>query len=208
VRATDGEEVLSFAALAEELAGSDEVVEASYYHVAPQTYALADTEARRTVPPDEYRNYPAYAYATQVAVVEVEEATGAVRVLKIIAAHDCGRAINPMVIEGQIEGSCAQGMGYALSESYPLDEGRPRARSYRQLGVPTIQSAPEVDVILIEDPEPFGPFGAKGVSEVATVPATPAILNAIHDAVGARVRELPATPERVRAAMAKAGAWR
>ena len=80
---------------------------------------LADKEAKRTVPADEYRNYPAYAYTTQVAVVEVDAKTGKVNVLKIIAAHDCGRAINPQKIEGQIEGSCLQGQGYALSESYP-----------------------------------------------------------------------------------------
>ena len=155
------------------------------------------------MPPDEYRNYPAYAYTTQVAVVEVDEKTGNVKVLRVIAAHDCGRAINPQKIEGQIEGSCVMGQGYALSEAYVLTEGRPQTRTYRGLGVPTILEAPEVRCLLIEDPEPGGPFGAKGIAEVATVPITPAILNAICDAVGVRLTSLPATPERVLAAMAE-----
>ncbi len=103
--------VMTLAELADE-AGSLEV---SHYYVAPKTYAFADKEARRTVPVEEYRNYPAYAYTTQVAIVEVDESTGRVKVLKVIAAHDCGKAINPQKIEGQIEGSCLQGQGYALS---------------------------------------------------------------------------------------------
>jgi CO/xanthine dehydrogenase Mo-binding subunit len=188
--------------LAEYLASIGGQLEVSYTYVAPKTYALADKEARRTVPPEDYRNYPAYAYTTQVAIVEVDVTNGAVAVLKVIAAHDCGRAINPQKIEGQIEGSCLMGQGYALSEAYVLSEGRPQTRTFRQLGVPTFLDAPTVRCLLIEDPEPDGPFGAKGVSEVATVPVTPAILNAIHDAVGVRIRTLPATPGRVLEALA------
>ena len=172
-----------------------ERIQVEYTYVAPKTYALADAEARRTVPPEEYRNYPAYAYTTQVAIVEVEPPTGQVKVLKVIAVHDCGRAINPLVIEGQIEGSCLQGIGYALSEGYYLREGRPVTRTYRQLGVPAVMDAPPVETILIEDPEPGGPFGAKGISEVATVPITPAVLNAIFDASGIRVYCLPVRPQ-------------
>ena len=201
IRDDSGRALLTLEGLAEHLARLGEELEVTYYHVAPTTYALADEEARRSVPPEEYRNYPAYAYATQAAVVEVEEATGKVRVLKIIAAHDCGRAINPQKIEGQIEGSCLQGLGYALSEAYLLERGRPVTRTYRQLGVPSILATPEIEVILIEDPEPSGPFGAKGISEVATVPVTPAILNAIFDAAGVRVTRLPADPTQIREGM-------
>lgn len=193
-----GQALLTLEGLAERLADLGEELEVTYYHVAPRTYALADAEARRSVPPEEYRNYPAYAYATQAAIVEVEEATGKARVLKIVAAHDCGRAINPQKIEGQIEGSCLQGLGYALSEAYRLENGRPVTSTYRQLGVPSILATPEIEVILIEDPEPSGPFGAKGISEVATVPVTPAILNAIFDATGVRVTRLPADPTQIR----------
>ncbi|MFZ5634773.1 MAG: molybdopterin-dependent oxidoreductase [Bacillota bacterium] len=178
-----------------------DAVEVSYYYVAPKTYALADREARNTVPPEDYRNYPAYAYTTQVAVVEVDETDGRVKVLKVIAVHDCGRAINPQKIEGQIEGSCSMGMGYALSEAYILDRGMPVTRTYRQLGVSTSLETPEIKCILVEDPEPNGPFGAKGISEVATVPITPAILNAIYDATGVRIHSLPATPDKVLAGL-------
>jgi CO/xanthine dehydrogenase Mo-binding subunit len=186
-----------------QLAALSGAVEVSYYYVAPKTYALADKEAQRTVPPDEYRNYPSYAYSTQVAIVEVDVTTGRVKVLKIIAAHDCGRAINPLKVEGQIEGSCLQGQGYALSESYPLQNGMPVARVYKQLGVPTILDAPQIQTIIVEDPEPCGPFGAKGVSEVATVPVTPAILNAIADAIGTRFYRLPVTPDKVLESLGK-----
>lgn len=192
-----GGRVISLADLGRKLSECGEELEVSHYYVTPKTYALADKEARLTVPPGEYRNYPAYAYTTQAVVVEVDEAGGQVKVLKIIAAHDCGRAINPQKIEGQIEGSCSMGMGYALSEEYALKEGIPVTRSYGQLKVPTIMETPEIECILIEDPEPDGPFGAKGISEVATVPVTPAILNAIYDAVGVRIRSLPATPEKI-----------
>ena len=192
-----GESVISLADLGSRLHDSGEKLEVKYYYVAPKTYALADKEAKRTVPADEYRNYPAYAYTTQAAIVEVDPKTGKVNVLKIIAAHDCGRAINPQKIEGQIEGSCLQGQGYALSESYILDKGKPVTRTFGQLKVPTIMDAPEIQSLVIEDPEPHGPFGAKGISEVATVPVTPAILNAIYDAIGVRIHTLPATPERI-----------
>ncbi len=175
----------------------DETIQVEYTHIGTQTYALGDKEARRTVPQKDYRNYQAYAYATQVAIVEVDPKTGKVKVLKVIAAHDCGRVINPLVAEGQIEGSCLMGIGYALSEGYFLREGRPLTRTYKELGVPTFLETPQIKVILIEDPEPSGPFGAKGIAEVATVPMTPAVLNAICDATGVRFYNLPVRPEHI-----------
>ena len=174
-----------------------ETIQVEYTHISVQTYALGDKEAHRTVPKEDYRSYPAYAYTTQVAIVEVDPKTGKVKVLKVIAVHDCGRVINPLVVEGQIEGSCLMGIGYALSEGYFLREGRSLTRTYKELGVPTFMEAPQIQVILIEDPEPSGPFGAKGMSEVATVPMTPAVLNAICDATGVRFYSLPVRPEHV-----------
>ena len=204
VRDAAGGTVLTLAELVSAATRSGGPLESSFRYVAPRTYALADEEARRTVPPEEYRNYPAYAYATQVAIVEVDPAEGSVRVLRMIAAHDCGRAINPRKIEGQLEGSCLMGIGYALSEEYPLEQGRPLVRRYGKLGVPTMVDAPEVRCLLVEDPEPEGPFGAKGVSEVATVPATPAVLNAIRDAVDIRVTRLPVRRAEIKAALSAA----
>ena len=179
-------------------------VQAEAEYIAPRTWPLSDQEARRTVPRAEYRNYPTYAYATQVAIVGVDEATGKVDLLRVIAAHDVGVAVNPQQIRGQLIGSISMGQGYALSETYPSVEGRPpwRRLDYRRLGVPTSLNATSVRVEIVEDPFPEGPFGAKGISEIATVPSTPAILNAIFDATGVRLHEMPVDPKRLREAMA------
>lgn len=193
-----GNIIVSLKTLASEAAKANQKITAECFYVAPKTYALADKEARKTVSPEEYRNYPAYAYTTQVAIVEVDENTGKVKVLKVIAAHDVGRAINPIKIEGQIEGSCSMGQGYALSEQYVVEEGRHKTNTYNKLGIPKIEDIPEYEILIIEDPEPNGPYGAKGISEVATVPVTPAILNAIYNATGKRIYNLPATPEKIK----------
>jgi CO/xanthine dehydrogenase Mo-binding subunit/aerobic-type carbon monoxide dehydrogenase small subunit (CoxS/CutS family) len=171
---------------------------------APQTWPLSDQEARRTVPKEKYRNYPTYAYATQVAIVGVDEETGRVDLLRVIAAHDVGVAVNPQQIRGQLIGSVSMGQGYALSENYPSVNGRPpwRRIDYRRLGVPTSLNAASVRVEIVEDPFPEGPYGAKGISEIATVPSTPAILNAIHNATGVRIYEMPVDPDRLKEQMA------
>jgi CO/xanthine dehydrogenase Mo-binding subunit/aerobic-type carbon monoxide dehydrogenase small subunit (CoxS/CutS family) len=195
------EHLLSFEDLQKRVRERGEEVVAECIYVAPKTLALADVEGRNSVSPEEYRNYPAYAYTTQVAAVEVDPDTGEVRMLRVLAAHDVGRAINPQKIEGQIEGSCHMAQGYALSEAYPMERGIPTVRTYRDLRVPTIMDAPPVRTLIIEKPDSTGPFGAKGISEVATVPLTPAILNAIFDAVGVRIHSLPATPARIKAAL-------
>ncbi len=180
---------------------SQEPLSASYTYVAPKTFALYDVEGRASVSPYEYHNYPAYAYAAQSAILEVDTDTGKVRVLEVVCAHDLGRVINPHVVEGQLEGSCSMGIGYALSEEMPVTQGRPAVKYYGQLGLPTIDETPYYDILLLEDPDPTGPFGAKGVSEVATVPMTPAVINAIANACGIRLRSLPARPQDVLAAL-------
>jgi len=186
--------------LADELDQRGDKATCSYVHVAPKTFALADHEGRKTVSAEDYRNYPAYAYITQACAVEVNPESGKVRVLKVWAAHDVGRAINPQKIEGQVEGSCMMAIGYALTEDYPMENGRPKFTNFGDLGVPTIHDMTPVRTLIIEKPDPNGPFGAKGISEVATVPLTPAVCNAIYDAIGVRVYTLPATPARILAA--------
>lgn len=163
------------------------------YFVTPPCFPIGDFEAAEKLGA-KYRNFPAYAYATQAAIVEVDKATGQVKVLKVIAAHDVGRAINPQIIEGQLEGSCHQGQGYALSEGHPAVKGYLTKTTYRELGVPRAEDTPRYDLTVIEDPEPLGPYGAKGISEIATVPITPAILNAISRAIGVRINKVPAYP--------------
>ncbi len=137
--------------------------------------------------------YATYAFASQIALVEVDVRTGQVYVREIIAAHDVGRAIHPQNVEGQIEGGVAMGLGFALMEEYIPGE----TVSMAQYHIPTSEDIPEIIPIIVEKEEPSGPFGAKGVGEPALIPTAPAIVNAIADALGGRVYTLPAKPERV-----------
>lgn len=141
--------------------------------------------------------YSTFIYATQAAEVEVDTQTGEVKVLRIVAAHDVGRAINPQMVEAQIEGACAQGMGYALYEEMIIREGRTLTPSLAEYLLPTSLDMPPVVPIIVEDPDPTGPFGAKGVGEGAIIPTAPAIVNAIYDAVGVRVSQLPVKPQEI-----------
>ena len=160
----------------------------------PQTTFL-DPETGRGTP------YEAYVFATQIAEVEVDTETGEVEVLKIAAAHDCGTAINPLLVEGQIEGGVAMGLGFGLMEEMILEEGRVKNPQFTDYILPTALDMPEVEVSIVEDPISTGPFGAKGVGEPSLIPTAPAIINAIHDAVGVRLRDLPATPSKILAAL-------
>ncbi len=141
--------------------------------------------------------FEAYVYAAQVAKVEVDTETGEVEVLKIYAAHDCGNAINPRMVEGQIIGGVSMGVGYALTEEVVLKDGWVQNPQLRDYIIPTAMDMPEVETAIIQDPEPTGPFGAKGIGEPSLLPTAPAIINAIYDAVGVRIKELPATPEKI-----------
>ena len=141
--------------------------------------------------------YATYGFAAQMAEVEVDMDLGTVRVVRIIAAHDVGKAINPTQVEGQVEGGVAQGLGMALMEEYVPG----RSENLHDYLIPTIGDIPVIETIQIEDPEPLGPYGAKGIGEPALIPTAPAIFGAIHHATGVRVRVAPATPDRLRAAI-------
>lgn len=141
--------------------------------------------------------YAVYGYGAQLAEVEVDLSLGTTKVRHIVAAHDVGRAINPMLAEGQIEGGIAQGLGLALMEEY-LPGQTENLHNYL---IPTIGDMPPVTSILIEKPDPEGPMGAKGLGEHVLIPTAPAILNAIRHATGARLTKVPALPHRVLAAM-------
>jgi CO/xanthine dehydrogenase Mo-binding subunit len=141
--------------------------------------------------------YQTFGWATQLAEVEVDTETGFVQVTRLVSATDAGRAINPKGVEGQVQGGAVMGLGYALYEQHIVDQGRPKTASLAFYLVPTPLDVPEIECLIVEVPDPAGPYGAKGVSEPATIPTTPAILNAIYDAVGVRVKETPATPERI-----------
>jgi aldehyde oxidoreductase len=141
--------------------------------------------------------YAVYGFGAHMAEIEVDVELGTVRVLKVTAAHDVGRAINPTLVEGQIEGGVAQGLGMALMEEFFPGRGE----NLHDYLIPSAGDVPPIESILIEDPSSIGPFGAKGIGEQAIVPTAPAILNAIHDAVGVRVHKIPATPDRLRTAI-------
>jgi 4-hydroxybenzoyl-CoA reductase subunit alpha len=144
---------------------------------------------------------PAYSYSAQVAEVTVDEDTGEVTVHKVWAAHDCGRALNPVSVEGQVIGSVWMGMGQALTEEMVWKNGmlmNPGLLEYRS---PSSVESPEVEAIIVESIDPEGPFGAKESSEGSLAATIPAISNAIYDAVGVRLHECPFTPERVLAAL-------
>jgi len=141
--------------------------------------------------------YATYAFGAQLAEAEVDLELGTTRLLRITAAHDVGRAINPTQVEGQIHGGIAQGIGLALMEEY-LDGKTENLHDYL---IPTFGDVPAIDVILVEDREPLGPHGAKGVGEPALIPTAPAIYGAIRHATGVMLRRGPATPDRVRAAL-------
>jgi aldehyde oxidoreductase len=141
--------------------------------------------------------YATYAFAAQLAVVEIDVELGTTKVLRIVAAHDVGRAINPLQVEGQIEGGIAQGLGLALMEEYLPG----RTENLHDYLIPTAGDMPRIETILIEDAEPLGPFGAKGVGEPGLVPTAPAILGAIDHATGVRMLQVPVLPHRLRAAI-------
>jgi aldehyde oxidoreductase len=145
--------------------------------------------------------YAVFGFGAHMAEIEVDIALGTVRVLKVIAAHDVGRAINPTLIEGQIEGGVAQGLGMALMEEFFPGKGE----NLHDYLIPSAGDIPPIESILIESPSSIGPFGAKGIGEQAVIPTAPAILNAIHDAIGVRIHKIPATPDRVRAAILAKG---
>ncbi|MBV8394441.1 MAG: molybdopterin-dependent oxidoreductase [Alphaproteobacteria bacterium] len=141
--------------------------------------------------------YATYGFAAQIATVEVDVELGTVKVLRMVAAHDVGKAINPTLVEGQIQGGIAQGLGLALMEEYLPG----RTENLHDYLIPTVGDMPEIECLLIEDREPLGPSGAKGIGEPALVPTAPAILGAIHDATGVRMRQVPVLPHRLRAAI-------
>jgi len=141
--------------------------------------------------------YAVYGYGAQIAELEVDLKLGTVKLVKITAAHDVGRAINPVMVEGQIEGGIAQGIGMALMEEYIPG----RTENLHDYLIPTIGDVPPIESILVEVPDSEGPFGAKGLGEHVLIPTAPAILNAIRHATGVLVTKVPATPSRILAAI-------
>ncbi|MGE0267409.1 MAG: xanthine dehydrogenase family protein molybdopterin-binding subunit [Candidatus Omnitrophota bacterium] len=139
-----------------------------------------------------------YGFEAQIAEVEVNKETGEVTILKMYDAHDIGKAINPQSVEGQIEGSLAMGIGYTFLENLHFDKkGRPANGNFANYRLPRTMGMPPMESILVETNDPEGPFGAKGMGEASLLPTSAAIANAIEDAIGVRIKELPITPDKI-----------
>ncbi|HEU5430433.1 MAG TPA: molybdopterin cofactor-binding domain-containing protein, partial [Thermomicrobiales bacterium] len=175
----------------------DERVEATFQFRPPATTMLAEDDGSG-IP-----NY-CYGYAAQAVEVEVDLRTGQVRIVKIVSAHDVGRAINRQQVEGQIEGCLAQAIGYALLEDFRVRDGQVLTAHLSTYLLPTaLDVPPEIIPVVLELADPHGPFGARGVAELPLVPFLGAVADAIHDATGVWLTDQPFTPERVLAALTR-----
>jgi CO/xanthine dehydrogenase Mo-binding subunit len=197
---------LSLADLASRLAARGQQIQAKYTYEPPKTHPVPERAASDPADPSENRLHFSYCFGAQAAVVEVDERDGSVKVLKLIAAHDLGRIVNPIGAEGQVEGGAMMGLGYALSEEFRCREGKIETDNLARLRLPKITELPDLTTILIEDVDPNGPYGAKGMSELPVSPTAPAVCSAIYDAVGVRLTALPATKEKVKALLDGRGA--
>jgi CO/xanthine dehydrogenase Mo-binding subunit len=148
------------------------------------------------------RLHAAYCFGAQAVSLEVEPSSGRVNVLRVIAASDVGRAVNPAAVEGQMEGGVVMGLGYALSEEFRLEQGRIVTDTLARLGLWRAAQVPPIECLIVENPHEEGPFGAKGMSELPVSMAAPAVVSALHDALGVWLTRIPATPERILAALA------
>lgn len=164
------------------------VVGSGYFN--PNTTGL-DADTMQGIP------FSTYAFATHFIEVEVDIYTGEIKVLKVIAAHDVGKAINRKMVEGQIEGGCLMGMGLAIVENLQVENAKMKTLNFSNYLIYTAKDIPEIYPIIVESEEKTGPFGAKGVGEPALIPVAPAILNAVRNATGVRFTEIPLTLERV-----------
>ncbi len=190
VKAEDGEALIELGKVIRKLHFSkkfETVITENYYEPSSE---MQNREFKGNVS-------PTYAFGTHVVEVEVDTETGVVRPLKVTTAHDAGRVLNRLGIEGQVEGGVAMGLGYGLTEDLQVVEGRVQNPDFRDYKLITAPEMPEVEMHFIETNAPEGPFGAKGIGEAPAICVAPALANAVYDATGIRFRRLPLTPERV-----------
>jgi putative selenate reductase molybdopterin-binding subunit len=176
---------------------------------AVYTTASYDSPSEVPDPVTGYGNWSAaYAFGAKLAVVEVDTETGAIEVKKIVCANDVGTVVNPAGAMGQIEGGALMGVGYALTEDFQVEGGQPVNPNWLDYKLPTTQDVPDLETVLIETENPTGPYGAKGLGEMAQLGTSAAIANAVYDAVGVRITDLPITPEKILAGLKEKEAGR
>lgn len=179
---------ISYKKLAEIYIG-DDIIEAKGEFTAQTTEM--DPETGQGAP------YWPYTFNACAVEVEVDTLTGIVSILRATFAQDAGRAVNPKLVEGQMDGGFAMALGYALFEDLNLENGKMKNNKFSKYLIPTAMDMIDVENIIVEDPEITAPYGAKGIGEPVMIPIAPAILNAIYNATGVRITELPATPEKL-----------
>lgn len=182
-----GEKALSWAEIAAEIKALGRQPHVLYEYEAPRTQPLGSGGDMHF----------AYSFAAQAAEVEVNTLTGQVRVLRVIAANDVGTAINPLGLQGQVEGGIMMGLGNCLTEEFIVEEGQVITDRLARYRIPGIQLTPEITSLIVEHPVAEGPYGAKGVGEIVSIPTSPAITNAIYNAVGVRIDRLPVDQEKI-----------
>lgn len=198
----DGDICILLSEIYEKAAEKGIKIESYHYYNPPETFPLRESADHEPgVDLNKYDIHYSYCFGAQAAVVEVDESTGEVTVLKMIAAQDAGNSIFKQSVHGQIEGAVMMGAGYALQEEFLQDEGRIITGNLLKIKVPFIRHSFDIETLVIEKPQLSGPFGAKGMGEVPINPTAPAIINAIYDAVGVRINSLPATKDKVLAAL-------
>ncbi len=176
---------MSYAEVAKEMKSMGQHPRAMYEYEAPKTQPLGTGGDMHF----------AFSYGVQAAEVEVNKLTGEVRVLRVISANDVGMAVNPLGLQGQVEGGVMMGLGNALTEEFIVKDGYVVTDQLARYRIPGIMLTPEITSIIVEHPVEAGPYGAKGVGEICSIPTTPAITNAIYNAVGVRVDKLPVDQE-------------
>lgn len=141
--------------------------------------------------------YWPYTFGAQRVTVDVDDETGKVDIVEIVALNDAGKIVNPVLAEGQVMGGCAMGIGYGIMEEVSLSKGSIKNRNFSDYIIPTSKDIPPIHAFFVEDLEETGPYGAKGLGEPVMIPTAPAIINAIYDAIGVRIYDLPATCDKV-----------
>jgi len=178
---------MTYAEVAKEMKSLGQRPRALYEYEAPKTQPLGTGGDMHF----------AFSFGVQAAEVEVNKLTGEVRVLKVISANDVGMAVNPLGLQGQVEGGVMMGLGNCLTEEFIMDNGYVVTDHLARYRIPGIMLTPEITSIIVEHPTAEGPYGAKGVGEICSIPTTPAITNAIYNAVGVRIDKLPVDQEMI-----------
>jgi xanthine dehydrogenase molybdenum-binding subunit len=180
-----GDQEVRLGKVVEYMRSENLVPKTSYEYWAPKTKPLGEGGDMHF----------AFSFAAQAAEIEINTETGEVRVLRVIAANDVGKAINPLGLQGQVEGGIIMGVGHALTENFIVEDGIPFTDRMARYRVPNITQTPQIISMVVEHPTAHGPHGAKGVGEIVSIPTIPAITNAIFNAVGVRIDRLPVDQE-------------